>query len=107
MGVTVASVATGIILAGTVACGGGRKEVSLSYWRPSTAQAIEVGLGSCRADVVEVEAKESETEVRIRVWIKGGMDADCQDTISIDLDEPLGDRQVIDAESGDRVPQEP
>lgn len=94
-------------MAGTIACGGGRREASIAYWQPHTAQRIEVGLGSCRANVVEVEARESETEVRIRVWVKGGIDADCQDIVSIDLDEPLGDRQVIDAESGDRVPQEP
>ena len=77
------------------------------FWEPDSAERILVGIGSCRAKVVEVATEETETEVRVRVWVEGGSDEDCADGVAVNLDQPLGERRVIDGASGETVPQGP
>jgi hypothetical protein len=58
---------------------------------------------SCQADVY-VEVEESFEEVVLSVTVEGDTPADCIDGDFVaDLDEPLGDREVIDGTSGETL----
>ena len=60
---------------------------------------LSVGVGSCRADL-EAEVVETAAEVRVTVTATGGLAEDCADGLTLQLDEPLDGRQVVDGASG-------
>lgn len=60
-------------------------------------------LGSC----LRVAVDESDVEVHVSVEVTGGSIADCADVIRIELGHPLGDRQFVDAATGEIVPVQP
>lgn len=58
---------------------------------------------SCQADVY-VDVEESIEEVVLTVTVEGDTPADCIDGDFVaNLDQPLGDREVIDGTSGERL----
>jgi hypothetical protein len=68
---------------------------------------FEVTVNSCNGDPQLVDLDESTDEVRIRVvsWHPGHFDGadDCLDQLEVTLTEPLGDRRLVDASSGEEV----
>ena len=65
---------------------------------------IRVGVASCNFDPELIHKFESENEVEIKMissWepFRGGQD-DCQDSVIVRLDRPLGARAVIDKHRG-------
>lgn len=65
---------------------------------------LTVGVNTCNASP---RAAVMETDRQISITVRSdrqplGSD-DCADSIDIELDEPLGDRRVIDGASGDEL----
>jgi hypothetical protein len=90
-----------------IACSNSRRDVRILFWESDAPKRILVGIGSCRAEIDKVATEETASEVRIKVWVKGGTNLDCADGVTIELEEPVGDRKVIDEESGEVVPRGP
>ncbi|MGH1491805.1 MAG: hypothetical protein ACRBK7_20850 [Acidimicrobiales bacterium] len=87
--------------------GPGRRTTSVGaafLYDPAT---FEVIVDSCNGDPQLVDLDESTDEVRIRVvsWHPGYFDGgdDCLDQLEVTLTEPLGDRRLVDASSGDEI----
>lgn len=102
-------VAVCLVLAG---CGVGyrteRGPVSLAGWdvRQVSAEELAFEVPSCNGDPEVDELVEDAKEVRIRVVttvVVSGSRDDCLDSVEVSLHEPLGDRDVIDAESGETL----
>ncbi|MCH7984345.1 MAG: hypothetical protein IIC28_10285 [Chloroflexi bacterium] len=73
--------------------------------RPS--DRLRVGVASCNADPEVVLFRETDDDVQIKVvsskWpFRGGAD-DCQDGVIVQLQQPLGDRVVVDKHTGQPV----
>lgn len=73
--------------------------------RPS--DRLRVGVASCNADPEVVLFRETDDDVLIKVvsskWpFRGGAD-DCQDGVIVQLQQPLGDRVVVDKHTGQPV----
>ena len=73
--------------------------------RPS--DRLRVGVASCNADPEVVLFRETDDDVQIKVvsskWpFRGGGD-DCQDGVIVQLQQPLGDRVVVDKHTGQPV----
>jgi hypothetical protein len=65
-------------------------------------RTLIVSVGSCNGDP---SVTASETADRVALSATGGDTSDdCLDGAEVTLDEPLGDRVVIDAMTGDQVP---
>lgn len=65
---------------------------------------VSVEVQSCNGEPEVVEAERTATEIRIEVVATTYPEGDdCQDSIEIDLDEPLGSRAVVDATTGERL----
>ncbi|MGC1208814.1 MAG: hypothetical protein WA880_12745 [Ornithinimicrobium sp.] len=79
------------------------------HGEPDSAE-LDLGVNTCnqnpRAEAERAEAEETDAEVRITIVadeIDGnGRDA-CADDTRVTLDEPLGDREVIDEAMGESV----
>jgi hypothetical protein len=101
--------ATGLLLALlTVSCGGGRTEARLDHYGLEGPDALRVAVDGCRVDSTVESLEETATEVRVLVlrdqpsgWLG---QSNCQDTVLLQLAEPLGARAVINARSGVAVP---
>lgn len=98
-----------IVLAG---CGVGtqteRGPVSLAGWevRQVGPQGLTFEVPSCNGNPKVDQLVEDDREVRIRVVtteVVSGARDDCLDVVEASLHEPLGDRDVIDAESGETL----
>ncbi len=70
-------------------------------------QELDINVPSCNGDPELDELVEDDREVRIRIVttlvVSGARDS-CADSLAVTLQEPLGDRAVIDAESGETLP---
>lgn len=111
-------VGTVLVLGGISACGPQpgtttasqteRGPVSLEGWEVALAGSSElsVSVPSCNGDPELADLDEQEGSVRIEVVttqvVEGDSDA-CLDQLEVTLDEPLGDRDVVDAVSGDTL----
>lgn len=67
--------------------------------------SISVGVPSCNGDPVLDEIVEEPDVVRLRVvsTVTNPGDA-CLDSLEVELDEPLGDRDLVDMTSGAQIP---
>lgn len=88
-----------------------RGPVSLAGWevRPVGPQELALEVPSCNGNPELDELVEDDREVRIRVVttvVVSGDHDDCLDILEVSLHKPLGDRDVIDAESGEALPVE-
>jgi hypothetical protein len=63
--------------------------------------------GHCNEDGRVVVVDEDDGRVELRLEIRGERRGDCLDCPSATLDEPLGERAVVDASTGDPVPFRP
>lgn len=60
-----------------------------------------VDVGACRSGL-QIETRQTDERVRIAVRARGG-DGDCTQQFRLTLDEPLGDRPVVDAVTDQEV----
>lgn len=77
------------------------------YGQPR-ARVIVVGVEGCDGTAELAEVHETPTTVEVRVTGGGGVpggDA-CAESLEVELDEPLGDRQVVDLSTGALVERE-
>ena len=73
-------------------------EINEVYLR-SDGVAIEFGVNTCNADLNAVVV-ESDTAVEVTITAENDTTDDCADSIAITLDQPLGDRQLINGSTG-------
>jgi hypothetical protein len=59
-------------------------------------------VGSCNADLT-AEVEESPSQVTVTVTARDDTSDDCLDGLIVHLDQPLGDRQLLDGVTGDVV----
>jgi hypothetical protein len=78
-----------------------------TLWEADGAQSVSLALGSCHADIDEIELDEARDEIRVTVWVRGGTSEDCADGTIVDLAQPVGDRRVVDGSSGEVVARRP
>ncbi len=70
------------------------------------AESRQLGLNiaSCGSTEITTEVDEGPDTVKILVKTRGGQDgADCAESTTIQLDEPLGSRRLTDASTGNEV----
>ena len=80
-------------------------EITEVYLR-SDGVTIEVGVNTCNADLNAVVV-ESDTTVKMTITAENDTTDDCADSIAITLDQPMGDRQLINGSTGDVVDVQP
>jgi hypothetical protein len=62
---------------------------------------LDLGIDSCNAEKIDIEVNESDDAVRIAVRVTNPAEGDdCRDTPSVRLDQPLGERRLIDGSTG-------
>ena len=75
----------------------------MSVFGSADSTRLNVGVSTCNAEPV-VTATETSSEVRLVVHIRTRQSGtECLDGAFVDLSEPLGDRAVIDAETGETL----
>jgi len=84
-----------------------RTSVDLIEAESRPLNGLGVGVASCNADPEVVLFRETDVDVQIKVnastWpFRGGSD-DCLDGVVIQLEQPLGDRTVVDKHKGQPV----
>ncbi len=84
-----------------------RSEVKILGASLQTADAVFVNVAACNADPKILFVRETDSDVRISIkassWpFRGGAD-DCDDSIVVQLQDPLGHRQLIDNKTGKSV----
>jgi hypothetical protein len=88
-------------------CGSGGTGIRDAYGRPDSTR-VELSIDACRAVSTTVDVEETADVVRFAVTTEGGDDGpECLDSVVVELDEPLGDRRVVDASTGDEVELSP
>lgn len=60
---------------------------------------LELAVDTCNAEL-EASAVESATGVQLTVLARNDTNDDCLDSVFISLEEPLGERRVVDSSSG-------
>jgi hypothetical protein len=62
---------------------------------------LDLGIDSCNAEKIDIQVDESDDAVRIAVRVTNPAEGDdCGDTPSVRLDQPLGDRRLVDGSTG-------
>ena len=93
-----------LVLTGSIAV---RGDVAILEAEPRPQAQLYVDVAACGSQPHVTTLEESSDAVRVGVSIwrhfRTGGD-DCADSITIDLNEPLGQRTVIDASTGQPVP---
>jgi len=89
-----------------------RRPVSLAGWEVSQfgPNDLSFDVPSCNGDPVVDELVEDGGYVRIKIVttvVVSGDAADCLDSLDVSLRDPLGDRPIIDWESGETLPVVP
>lgn len=85
-------------------CGGRGWEARRITRVEADGSRLSVG-AHCHPDA-RASAVESDDTVEVRFEVKGDHMGDCYGVAEVELERPLGDRQVIDATSDERVPVE-
>ncbi|WP_345459049.1 hypothetical protein [Nocardioides marinquilinus] len=68
---------------------------------------VRLVVASCHQDPV-AEVEETGTEIRISIKPqRGGNGDECADALTVTLDEPVGDRALVDGDTGGRVRLKP
>lgn len=96
-----------VLACGVASCSSGGTEIVAAYGLPDSTR-VELSVDSCRATAITVDVEETAEEVRILVATEDGDDGpECLDSAMAELDEPLGDRRVIDVTTGEEVEVSP
>ncbi len=96
-----------VLASSTVLLGGcsGRDTVEIvDGTADRSSHQLMLGVASCNAEL-EVKVEEGDDDVRITITrpAPGKAENHCQDLATVELDEPLGDRAVIDGGTGQTV----
>lgn len=102
-----ALLAAGLLLVGLPGCGDTgpeRRSVEVLEVLLLTPDSVRLLVASCNGDPTVTELEETGTEVRVEVSavVMNPGDA-CLDELDVALDEPLGERPVVDLTSGARL----
>ena len=76
-------------------------EISEAYLS-ADGKTIDLGVNSCNDDL-SVQVIESETTVEVTVTAKNDTNDACSDAIKITLEQPMGDRLLIDGSTGETL----
>jgi hypothetical protein len=96
----------GIALLMTAACGDGRTEARLLDYRMLDPFTAGITVDGCHTDPVLKDVEETATEVRIAVRrdpLSGFGQSNCLSFVEVVLNEPLGDRALVNAYTGEAV----
>lgn len=98
----IAALALAVVV--TAGCGddGARQVPVVDARLKADGKTLELGLPVCDAEQVQVTTEESTDQVRVTVEVTGGSD-DCASGTEVELARRLGDRPLIDTETGDPV----
>lgn len=66
-------------------------------------RSIAVAVDSCNAEPVVEIGEQSADRVVVSATAERNAGRDCADVVSVVLDEPLGDRRLVDGSTGDDV----
>lgn len=92
-------VAAGVAVALVAGCGEDETSVPISGGVVAIGDSeLRVTLGCYDSGRVEVE--EGPEQIELRGFAEGKIDGDCATTATANLEEPLGDRMVIDGKTG-------
>ena len=81
-----------------------RGPVAIDHATVDGTSSIQVVVGSCHGDPVVTALVEDVDRVEIEVTSTTFREGDsCQDTLVVELHEPLGTREIVDATSGETV----
>ena len=65
---------------------------------------VHLSVGACHPDRTDTEVHETSDEVRVLVTVtEPDENVDCGTEVTLNLDEPLGDREVVDASTDKTV----
>jgi hypothetical protein len=95
-----------VLACGVASCGADGTRIVDAYGLPDSS-SLELSIDTCGATVKSVDVEETAEEVRISVETEGGEGPECLDSTVAELDEPLGDRRVVDASTGNEVEVSP
>ena len=86
---------------------GSRQPVPLfgeAFATSRNAAELNIGVASCNGDpTFELTETDQTITIAVESWIPGGDSADCLDSITAKLDQPIGDRSIVDEVSGQTV----
>lgn len=92
-----------MLTCGVASCGSGGTEIVDVYGLPDST-TLELSVDTCDALSISVDVEEDADEVRLTVTTEGGDEGpECLDSVDVELDEPLGDRRVVDTSTGDEL----
>ncbi len=74
----------------------------MTAYLSADGMTIELEVDTCNADLA-FQVEESDTAVAITVEAENDTNDDCLDNLVISIDEPLGDRDLIDRSTGEVV----
>ena len=100
--------ARGRVLSGVAAlvlltsCGSDGTGIVEAYGSPDS-ERLELAIDACRAESTSYDAEESDDEVVITITTEGGEGPECADGLTVELEEPLGDRRLVDGSTGEEV----
>jgi hypothetical protein len=88
----------------TFACSDHERETGVFAAQLVDERTLELSLGACNAEKNEATVTEDESSVTVRVVSTNPSEGeDCADGMTVELDEPLGNRELIDATTGAHV----
>ena len=91
----------------TAGCGGdGRTDARLTSYSLTSPTTLMVATDGCRLDPTVDDLRESPEEVRLLVRrdrASGFGQSSCEDVVEVELREPLGGRNVVNAATGAAV----
>jgi hypothetical protein len=94
----------GVLVAAVLIVGcGGDDEVTVQSASTSGGLDLTLLLNSCTDREPVVEVTEDPGAVRVRVSERGSQQGDCADAVTVTLDRPVGDRQLVDDVEGAAV----
>jgi hypothetical protein len=70
------------------------------------SRVLRLVVGSCNADL-SAQIEESPSRVTVTVTARNNTGDDCADGLVVHLDQPLGERQLLDEVTGEVVPVQP
>lgn len=86
------------------ACGLGSDTAMINkVYADPTDTILDLGVASCNATIT-YEVAETSTTVTITVTTENSTSGDCLDQLFVELDDPVGQRQIIDGSSGAVIP---
>ena len=95
---------TALLALGFTACSTTREAELFAARLSSDGRSINLGVGACNPRATDVTMDQASEEVQVLVTVTDPVETDdCDTEVTIDLDDPLGERALIDASTQRRV----